>query len=112
MTSQQRTSQVIRIRLTNAQTSALECAGLEHSDDLVDEESLRDDLAILSSSWNRDKRTLTVTDETRESLWRALNDRSNAEDAAAEEDDDAEMRTFARRASRSLASLGSRVLCG
>lgn len=107
MTSQQRTSQTERIRLTDAQLSALECSGLEIIDRDADD---AEDLAVLAAAWTG--RTLTVTDATRESLWRAINDRSNAEDAAAEQDNDPAMRTFARRASRSLATLGSRVLRG
>ena len=90
------------LRLTPTQRSALECAGLDILDALTDAERVL--IAAL------DGYRLTVTAETRDALYTALNDRSNAEDADAEQNTDAALRAYARRASRSLAALASRVL--
>ncbi len=87
------------LHLTEAQQSALECAWLDN------------DVAIVRDAWNGGSR-LDVSEETRETLWSALNTLSNSEDAMAEEyrDCDRELRNFANRAAKSLSVLASNVL--
>lgn len=87
---------MITIRLTAAQRSALECAGLELAEDGPE--------VVLRAAWQGDRLVFDVRD--REALFDALNDRSNAEDAQAEEQRD----RYARQAARSLAAVASRVL--
>ncbi len=87
------------LRLTGAQQSALECAWLD------------DEVVIVAQAWNGAGR-LTVSEETREPLWSALNTLSNSEDAMAQEyrDCDRELRNYANRAAKSLSVLASNVL--
>jgi hypothetical protein len=93
------------LRLTAAQLSALECAGLEErADDLEPDEQ------ILRAAWRG--RQLEVTDATREAIFRALTDRSNAEDADAQQRADAAIRRQAAGAAAALANLASAVLKG
>jgi hypothetical protein len=92
-------ARAIRIRLTPAMLSALECAGIELGDD---------DTATLRRCWSG--HYVTFTDADRDALFSEINDRSNAEDGAAEHELDPAMRTFAARAAKSLCALASRVL--
>lgn len=90
------------IALSPTQVSALECAGLECPDLSTDE-------AILADAWKG--KSLLITAETREAIYSALNERSNAEDDFAEDSSkDVDDRNNARRAARSLSVLASRVL--
>lgn len=87
------------IRLTDAQYSALECAGLldGETDTLtVEERYLLDALH---------GRTLRVTAANVEPIADALNELSNSEDAFAETTTDRDSRTHARRAARTLYNL-------
>ena len=86
----------MKLRLTLAQVSALECAGLDQPEGPAE--------VTLAAAWRG--RVLEVTDATRDALFEAVNDRSNAEDAQAEQTGD----IFARRAARSLSALASAVL--
>ena len=86
------------IRLSSAQESALECR------DWSEEPAVRE-------AWRGSQLFPPEDDEQREQLWRELNDASNAEDDFAEDQgNDGDGRKYARRASRSLACLASRVL--
>lgn len=85
---------MITIRLTDAQRSALECAGLEPgAADLTPEDQL------LRRVWHGSR--LVFDPAERDAVWSAINERSNAEDGQAEETGD----PFARRAAKSLANL-------
>lgn len=86
------------VRLTDAQQSALECAGLGET------ERYGDELATLAAAWKG--RTLVVSAETRDTLFSELTDLSNGED----EDAQRTGNQFAARASRSLAAVASKVL--
>ena len=90
-----------KIRLTDAQLSALQCAGLFERDDLTNDE----DVLRLSVQ----EHYLVVSPNTREAIARALNELSNAEDAAAVEQRN-ELAIYAARAARSLSNLYSKVL--
>jgi len=91
----------VRIRLSDAQVSALECRGLEEPQDALE--------ALLARSWQGDA-ILVFDPEEAEDLAEALCDASNAEDAYAElACEPLDLRGFARRASRSLAALMMRV---
>lgn len=86
------------IILTTAQRSALECAGLDMAETATER--------ILADAWRGTR--LVVTNETRDALFEAVNDRSNAEDAQAIEQRD----VYARRAARALENLASKILRG
>ena len=92
----------IRIRLTEAQRSALECRDL----------ALNPEDALLATAWERgDRRSLVFEAHDGEALFELLNEASNAEDAFAQDPrHDPDLRQFAGRAARSLASVASRVL--
>jgi len=85
-----------KIRLSSAQESAMQCR------DWSEEPAVRE-------AWRGSQLFLPEDDEQREQLWRELNDASNAEDESAEHLDP-EGAKYARRASRSLQALASRVL--
>ena len=87
-----------KIRLSSAQESAMQCR------DWSDEPAVRE-------AWRGSQLFVPEDDDQKEQLWSELNDASNAEDAFAEEStNDPDGRKYARRASRSLACLASRVL--
>lgn len=90
-----------RLRLTEAQTSALECRHFDLADPAE---------AELLEAWDQASETLTVTDANREALFEALNEASNAEDAGSQEAEDPQERRWAARSARSLSALASRVL--
>ena len=88
---------VYRVKLTDAQVSALECregGGLE---------------PVIEDAWDG-FHVLSFTEGAREPLWDALNDASNAEDAGADEATDPAERRAARQAARSLACVAGHVL--
>jgi len=88
---------VYRVKLTDAQVSALECregGGLE---------------PVIEDAWDG-FHVLSFTEGAREPLWDALNDASNAEDAGADEATDPVERRAARQAARSLACVAGHVL--
>ena len=89
------------VRITEAQLSALECAGLFEVPDGPDEAALA--AAI-------DGRRLVVTNETREALVSALIELCNGEDAIAEDASRGrDERRFARAATRSLTNLIEKI---
>lgn len=90
------------VHLSAAQISALECGGLDWD---------APEPGPIERAWSTHRHALVFEEADRDALADALNEMSNAEDAFAEErTNDREMRTFARRASRSLAALYGRVL--
>jgi hypothetical protein len=90
---------MITIRLTEAELSALECAGLGEFDD-------NDRSAVIIQAWQG--RSLAFDEADRDALWTLINDLSNSEDESNDRKPDA----YARRASRALARLASMVLLG
>jgi hypothetical protein len=88
----------VTIRLTPAQRSALECAGLDMAE--ADEPGL----LALRDAWSAD--TLTVTSDTYAAVLDGLTDRCNAEDAQADEQHDAK----ARGACTALCNLSARLI--
>lgn len=96
-------SESATIRLTTAQLSALECSGLfEGPDpDSNDERILRE--ALTSG------RLMEVTAESAEAILSALTNLANAEDYAALNDSDPDMRRYARRAASALTNLSGKV---
>lgn len=84
------------IRLTTAQRSALECAGLDLLYDGAD--------ALIDAAWNG-RGDFVVTNETRNALVSALHEMSNAEDYVAERDGD----RAARGASTALWHLARKI---
>jgi hypothetical protein len=100
---------VVAIKLTAAQVSALTCAGLlddvwRDGDLTPEEEILR-----LSIQETRTGFTLVVSANTRDTVAAALNDLSNAEDEASRGQAN-ECAILTRRASRVLANLYGKVL--
>lgn len=91
----------LRVRLTPAQASALECAGLE--------EPLVAGHALIARAWDGDRR-LAVCFGDVDALFEGLTDLANAEDASAEMATDVQMAKLARSASRSLTALSGRVI--
>lgn len=91
------------VRLTDAQASALECAGLDLSaDDLEPEERL------LAAVWQGNK--LRFQESERDTVHRALINLSNAEDAMANDDNrDTLSRRHARGAAQALSNLATLV---
>lgn len=90
---------MLKIRLTEAQYSVLECNGV--FEDLEDRylQGL-----ILG-------RTLTFLPEARDRVYEIINDISNSEDGFSEDGcEDATCRKLARRASRSASALAGKVL--
>jgi hypothetical protein len=90
------------IRLTAGQISALECSGVLELDEFDGPE-----MVVLAEAWQG--RRLVVTEATRDALFTALTDRSNAEDATAQHGP-AELRQAAAGASLALANLSTKVL--
>ncbi len=88
----------ITIRLTNAQTAALECRGLEAPQDELEE--------LVARCWDQARGRLTFEPDEADDLWGILSEMSNAEDAQQQETGD----VFAGRAARSLASVASKVI--
>lgn len=86
------------IRLTPAQRSALECAGLELAP-FDDEPGLR----ALRAAWSGDE--LVVTPDTLDAILSGLTDCCNAEDAQADEHGDAK----ARGACAALCNLSAKI---
>ena len=90
---------MIKVRLTEAQFSVLECNGV--FEDLED----RYIPGIIQGM------TLYFTPEVRERVWEIINDISNSEDAFAEDGvEDPTCRKLARRASWSASALAGKVL--
>lgn len=83
---------MVRIKLSSAQQSALECRDGGGLDPLVD------------AAWDR-AGALVFNPVDADELWSELNEASNAEDAQRQTGD-----ALAGRAARSLAALGGRVL--
>ena len=90
-----------RIRLSDAQVSALECRGLEKPFD--------EDQDIVADSWPAPYTHLFFARRDADRLARALTEESNAEDAQAEKETCRACAAYARRASASLAALARRV---
>lgn len=91
---------MIKIRMTDAQISALECSGVDVALDAAEE--------LVARCW-QDQQLVFHPDEA-DALASALCELSNAEDACAQDAGrDAAERKFAGRAARSLAALMSRV---
>lgn len=93
------------IRLTDAQQSALECSSIAEGD----ESFLSPEEVVLQRAWDGERK-LTLTPDTHEQIFSALNELSNAEDAAAGETSDPDMRRMANSAARSLACIASKAL--
>lgn len=93
----------LRVKLSPAQVSALECRPLGFGLDQSDPEDV-----LLDACWDRDGRALVFEEGQRDALCAALVEASNAEDGQAEEKDD----VYARRAARSLAALAGKVRAG
>lgn len=89
---------MMTIRLSDAQISALECAGLEPGEHDT----------VVRAWASRARLAFDLAD--RDALFSELTDLSNAEDATAEQERDRDMRKFARRASMALATVASKVL--
>lgn len=87
------------ITLTAAQISALECAGLDWESEP----------GPIERAW-RTRGKFVFDESERESLFSAVNDASNSEDAAAQHVDDATMRRQANNAAKALGNLASKVL--
>ena len=87
------------IRLTAAQRSALECAGLEMPEP--------DQIALALAWQGRD--VLDVTAETKDAIVAALTELANGEDALAEQTDDRDVRRGARGACAALGKLSLKV---
>lgn len=87
----------MNVRLTDAQVSALECAGLALDDDPAA-------IALLRAWRDGDWRRLSFEPGDRDLLTRALVDAANSEDAAAERGD-----PFAARARASLEAVARKV---
>ena len=86
-----------RLKLSDAQVSALECregGGLD---------------PVIEDAWDG-FHTLTFTESLRDALWGALSDASNSEDAGADEASDAVERRAGRQAARSLGCIAGHVL--
>lgn len=98
MTNPNSEPRVTTIRLTDAQRSALECAGLELTE--PDEAGL----LALREAWDG-RNEIDVTADTLEAILDGLTDRINAEDALAEE----EHNLAARNACRALENLSRRI---
>lgn len=89
---------MITVRLTDAQISAFECAGMEPgADDLTPEDQL------LQRVWQGSRLVFDPAD--RDAVWFAVCERSNAEDGQAEETGD----PLARRAAKTLANLLTKI---
>lgn len=89
------------IKLSAAQQSALECAGLDTPDNIEE--------FTLSVAWQGDR--LSFRADEVEALWIALRDLSNDEDGFAQDTaNDAEMRKFAARAARALGTVAGKVI--
>jgi len=86
------------LRLTPAQRSALECAGLELEPVSADEAVLQRCLV--------EGRVLYIPAADREAVWRAVNELSNAEDAHYQATKD----PYAYRAASTLATLAGKIL--
>lgn len=86
----------MRVRLSDAQVSAIECRHLEDEEEPI------------GRAWDGG-RNLEFEVEEREELWRALVDAGNAEDAQAQQST-GETRAMANRASHSLAAVAGKVL--
>lgn len=93
-------SEPVWIRLSSAQRSALECAGLM-DDDPEDR--------VLLEAWCHPNK-LAVTGQTRDQLYSALNALSNSEDGLAQVERDPSLRRYARLAAGTLATLAGKVL--
>jgi hypothetical protein len=93
---------IVAINLTDAQISALQCAGL--FDEPFDHETTDESVLRLSIAHDR----LCVSDGTRDRIAAAINALSNAEDEAGKGKDLVAL--HARRASRVLANLYLKVL--
>jgi hypothetical protein len=87
----------VSIRLTRAQRSGLECAGLDVLSDPTPAE------AALADAWCGSR--LVVSEANRDLLFEAVNDRSNAEDAAGQDGD-----ALAARAAKALGNLASKIV--
>lgn len=94
----------ITVRLTAAQRSALECAGLES----IEAES--DVLAVLARSWDGVSR-LSFDEAERIDVFEAITERANAEDGQAEDgSEDPDVRRMARGACVALTNLANKIL--
>jgi hypothetical protein len=87
---------VIRLRLTKAQESALECRGI-----------CAEDEPTINRTWYGSRLVFDPADA--DALAKELVEVASAEDAQAEESKDAETAKFAREASRALEVLAARV---
>lgn len=89
---------MIRLRLTDAQVSALECRGITDEDE-----------PAISRAW-RGSAVLAFEAAEAEALARELTEAANAEDAQAEERrTDPETAKYARAACRSLTAMATKV---
>ena len=89
----------MKIRLTTAQVSAIECRDWSEE-------------PLVVAAWRGQWLTIPEDDAEREQLWRDINDASNAEDAVAEDPaEDPVSRRYARRAAWSLSCVARRVIC-
>jgi hypothetical protein len=86
----------VKIRLSASQFSALECAGLD------------EDFPALLRAWRGG--SLVFEPAEAEALYSELNDRSNSEDATAEQATDTVLRRQARGAAQALGNLAGKVL--
>jgi hypothetical protein len=86
-------TRVVRVRLTEAQVSALEC---------------RDCDELIQAAWDGGRYLVFMTHDA-EALADELNDASNGEDAYAEQDS-GDMAIYAARAARSLSAVYGKVL--
>jgi hypothetical protein len=94
---------VVTIRLTPAQRSALECAGLDLPDD-----QLNDGELAVRYAWNRND--FDVREDTIDAVMDGLTDLCNAEDAiATEQGDGTVMGRKARGACEALCNLSRKV---
>jgi hypothetical protein len=91
---------MVEVRLTDAQWSALECAGLDLADG---------DDGLLRKVWERRRGILRFSASQREHVSRALTELANAEDDSAERDRDPATRKYARGARDALTNLASKV---
>lgn len=95
------------IKLTDRQMAALDAAGaFENAVDEHDE--------AFAAAYDDDERTLTITTETKQPLWRALVEYLNAADAEAEDKkrNDAEQRRWWRADREVLSKLANKVFGG
>jgi len=90
----------VKLRLSEAAISALECAGFE----------LDDDPSPIQRAWTK-RDVLEFDADEAEALFSALNEQSNNEDAQAQNTNcDPDVRKYARRAASALATVAGKVL--